>query len=326
MAAKVRANGPSGYLSLVALSTSWRGVLRLSALVFTAVLFACSEEAAKPVQVEQLAETQKPKPPPPPPPELPADDSAVVVSVLGKVEIRRGDRPSWDEAKVGDHVAANDSVRTSEESNMEMQVGEAKLVLKEQTDVKVKSVGKGKLRARVTGHMEAKVTEGSDATVELEAEGSDTVLTTKGGEVAMIADGQGVVAVASKDGVASLRVGDQETELKPGETGRIVDDKLEREALTELLFKVNWPGAKETKSATVPLEGRAPVGSRVLVAGQLVKVDKKGRFKTKVKLKEGRQKIAVVVKDVSGRTREQTQEITRDSHNHLGVDRVQWGN
>jgi hypothetical protein len=158
----------------------------------------------------------------------------------------------------------------------------------------------------------------------MEADGSDTVLTTKGGSVAMMADGQGIVSVASTQGVASLRVGDKDSELKQGEVAHVVDDKLERDTLTELLFAVNWPG-NETNKSSVPIEGKAPVGSRVIIQGKVVKVDKRGRFQARVALVNGKQKLAVVVKDVRGQVREQTHEISLDKRNKLDVGKVRWG-
>lgn len=259
-------------------------------------------------------------------PEPIVDDSAIVVSLEGTVEIRRGDAPSWESAKVGDKIAANDALRTADASTVQMQIGEAKILVREKSDLKVKKISKGQLRARVaTGHIEANVKEGSGASVEMEADGTDTVVTTTGGEFAMTNDGAGIVAVATKSGVASLTVKGKETVLKAGEQSNIVDDKLSRAAVRELLLAVNWPGQRETNKTVVPVEGRAPVGSRVVIQGKLIRVDKRGRFKAKVPLKQGKQKVAVRVTDVRGQTREESAEFFVDRKNFLKAEKSDWG-
>ena len=73
------------------------------------------------------------------------------------------------------------------------------------------------------------------------------------------------------------------------------------------------------------VEGRAPVGSRVVVQGVLVRVDRKGRWKTKVPLKQGKQQVAVKVTSVRGQTREESKEFFVDRKNFLKAEKSDWG-
>jgi hypothetical protein len=60
-----------------------------------------------------------------------------------------------------------------------------------------------------------------------------------------------------------------------------------------VLLKVDWPDGAIRREHTLEVAGSVTPGSRLTVAGQLVRPGKDGSFKTMVPLQEGRNRIEV---------------------------------
>lgn len=282
----------------------------------------------------------KPAPPPPAPPplevapvvEAPIDagvqaPEAKVVALSGEVEIRRGADQPWAQAKVGETLKDTDAIRTGEDAQTELQVDSIRLTLREASELNMVRVEREKVRARLRGAIESD-TEGGAGEVELEAEGSDAVARSAGGHFSMTADGRGVVAVASVEGTVQLSAAGGEVEIGVGQVSRVRPRKRPTrptEALRTVLLSVAWPQKKETNRPKIPVSGKVEPGSRVVVAGQRVKVSPDGKFGTTLRLQKGKQNVRVVVTDVLGRRATEEAVFLVDTRAPtVGLERQPW--
>lgn len=222
---------------------------------------------------------------------------------IGKVEIRRKQREKWDPLEVGDKVAEEDAVRTSDDGSMELSVDEVRVRIRERSEVRVKKISRNRLRAQARGHLESSFEVGKGE-VEIEADGSDAVVRSQGGHFSMTADGHGVVAVATVSGVVNLSAAGQDVSVSQGQVSYVKPGRKPerpRQSLRAVLLNVKWPDRRETNQRAVPIAGKVEVGSRVVVQGRPVDPDANGNFKLRVPLRQGKQRLAVTVTDPLGR-------------------------
>lgn len=263
-------------------------------------------EAPAPVTVEYVQPQQPATPPVEEVPDDPVETSneVRVVEAAGRVEVKRGTASDWSAVKVGDRLGEEDSVRTFEDSRLELELADIRVTVEERSELRVREVTETVLRAAFRGRVQSRVTENRGNALELQVEGTDTTLRTEGGVFAVNADGRGAVAVATVSGKVDFSARGRTVTLGEGQVSQQVGDappEAPRSALERVLLSVQWPGKKETNAAEVPVRGVVEVGSRVRVQGQYVEVDAKGRFTARVRLKQGEQTVAVVATDVLGR-------------------------
>lgn len=238
---------------------------------------------------------------------------AVVTAKSGKVQVLRAADGTVAEAKIGDRLSVSDALRT-EVGDADLAVEGVQVRVHESSRLELKQVGKQTLRARVRGSVESQV--GEKGRLDVEIENSDATAHSDGGHFFVTADGRGVVAVASVTGSVNVAGGGKAVALNQGEVTRITRSAPTPSkpvaALRRVLLSVQWPDQKETNKATLPIEGRVEPGSRVFVQGEPVTVEEGGTFRAQVPLRQGRQKIAVVTVDPSGRRQKVEGVVLRD--------------
>jgi hypothetical protein len=238
---------------------------------------------------------------------------AVVTASHGKVELLRGASGAWSDARVGDRLSAKDTLRT-DVGEADVAVDGVKVRVHEASRIELKNVEKRAMRTRVRGSVESEVDK--TGRLDVEIEDSDATAVSQGGHFFVTSDGKGVIAVAAVTGSVHLSSKGRSVEVNTGEVSRISGaggaPSVPAAALRRVLLAVQWPNAKETNRAVVPISGRVEPGSRVFVQGQPVTVEAGGLFRAEVPLKQGKQKIAVVTVDALGRRREVENTVRRD--------------
>jgi hypothetical protein len=238
---------------------------------------------------------------------------AVVTASHGKVELLRGASGAWSDARVGDRLSAKDTLRT-DVGEADVAVDGVKVRVHEASRIELKNVEKRAMRTRVRGSVESEVDK--TGRLDVEIEDSDATAVSQGGHFFVTSDGKGVIAVAAVTGSVHLSSKGRSVEVNKGEVSRISGaggaPSVPAAALRRVLLAVQWPNAKETNRAVVPISGRVEPGSRVFVQGQPVTVEAGGLFRAEVPLKQGKQKIAVVTVDALGRRREVENTVRRD--------------
>ncbi len=269
---------------------------------------AAPSPAAPPARVALPSRAAKP-----PPPAAAAVARATVTASRGKVELQRGPAGPWASVHAGDRLGSSDALRTGA-GEADLAVDGVRLRLHESSGVQLRAVEPHGLRARVRGSIESDVEPGRGK-LDVEVEESDAVAHSDGGHFYVTADGRGVVAVAAVTGTVHLTSAGKSVEVQKGEVSRIVAAAAPgrpMEALRRVLLSVEWPKDKETNQERLPVSGRVASGSRVFVQGQPVPVEPGGVFRTDVRLRQGRQKIAVVTVDALGRRKASESFVLRD--------------
>ena len=279
--------------------------------LLAALASACPEERPLPVAAPDapLAQAE-----PPDAGATPEGPIAHVGVIIGTVEVRRAKRTEWTPARPGDEIGKDDAIRTGDEARLEIDYDNIKIRVHERSEFKVQGLSRAAVRGRLRGQADTEVPDGRGV-VEIEAEGSDAVARSEGGAFSMTADGQGVVAVGTSSGWASLSAEGESIRIPTGMISLVRGKEKPQkpsQALRNVLLSVTWPEQDETNQKSYPVAGQVTAGSRVFIAGQEVLVDARGRFKTNIPLKQGKQRIGVVVTDVLGRKKRSDRQVLYD--------------
>jgi hypothetical protein len=138
--------------------------------------------------------------------------------------------------------------------------------------------------------------------------------------------------VAVHRGEAQLRSGGRAVVIRAGQQTLSVNGAAPSTPTpipSSLLLKVAWPSQPATNRRRLVVTGKTTPGAQVVLGGRPVKVEPDGTFRQVVYLREGRQRVSVSARDVSGRRADgQSPEILLDTR---GVPaefdtRALWGN
>ncbi len=236
---------------------------------------------------------------------------ALLEQAQGPVELQRKDG-AWTTASRGDRIGEQDGLRTPVGGIAVVSVDGARVTLHDRSELRLTSARPGRLAARVRGRVESDVVKGKGR-VSLQVDDAGAQADSEGGHFVVTAEGQ-TVAIAATTGSVAVSAGGKSFEVKQGEVMKVEGGLPEQPvaALQKVLLTVEWPG-ENTNRSSVPVAGKVEAGSRVYVQGQPVEVAPSGEFRTDVRLHDGRQRIAVVTVDPSGRREARESEVVRDS-------------
>jgi len=234
--------------------------------------------------------------------------SAEVINVRGRVETRTKDGP-WGKVAAGQTLGEDDAIRTGRSGEANLAMGDGvKVRLSPRSEFNIQELKDGLSQIELSeGHVTASVDPDGKQVLKVAAKGSDAVVQSSGGDFGVVTDGRGQVAVATAKGsvrftsrgkTVEVPAGTQSTVQKNG-AGPTAPKQIPR----SLLLKASPAQVKTNRSSTV-VEGRTTPGSLVRVAGVLTQVDAKGRFKRRVSLKEGVNRVKVDVVTPTGERRQ----------------------
>lgn len=231
---------------------------------------------------------------------------ARVASVRGKVETRNKEG-DWTNLTAGQALSKDDSVRTGRSGEANLDVGNGvKVRLSPRSEFSIQELDEKLSRIRLAeGHVTASVDPNGNQVLKVEAEGSDAVAQSSGGTFGVISDGKGQVAVATTTGKVKFTSKGKSVDVLAG-TETSVTSKTgpatPRPIPKSLLLKVA-PKSVKTRLRSTYVEGATQPGNVVHVAGRKARVDARGRFRVKVALRDGPNRLGVEVTDASGRVR-----------------------
>jgi len=150
--------------------------------------------------------------------------------------------------------------------------------------------------------MGANVT-GDKTVLRVESSHSNAVAETRKGKFAVFTDGNGLVAVAATAGEVRLTSPGGDAVLAAGERGQVIGDKAPiREPIPSSVFlKVRWPEPAPTDRVMI-VQGRAEVGTQVMVNGVPAKMSADGSFAASMPTPPHPTRVQVTAVDLAGRT------------------------
>ncbi|MFL5376565.1 MAG: FecR domain-containing protein [Myxococcales bacterium] len=250
--------------------------------------------------VETAAPRAQPAPAPAPAP-APVVAEAVVESVSGRVE--RNVATRWIDVSVGDHLRADDSLRTSRGARTALRIGEnSRLTVTEGSQLTIRELTEQVHRFQVRGNVFVDYKPDGQRVLRIENEENGAVAEAREARFSVLSTGTSL-AIATESGSVDLKSKDQTIHVATGEQAFARAGEAPRPATpipTQLLLKVaNAAAAGATFCADV--EGSAPPGAEVLVDGQPVDLDERGRFSIRVPRSPGKRLVTVETRDASGR-------------------------
>ncbi len=235
---------------------------------------------------------------------------ALVFEFAGKAEVRRGGTGDWVALSVGDAVRVSDEVRTSADGNLEMRFGDARIQVREGSELTLKFLEPRAIRAEVRGLASGETPDGGELTFE----GSGGVrAVSRGGQLTLDANDRRALASSASGGV-QLTVGDETVVVPAGQQAIAQGTAISRPGKIpkKVALKVGWPAQAETNQAELVVKGRVSASARVLVMGLRVEPNADGTFETRVRLERGAQVIRVLAIDPLGRRASDKRKITFD--------------
>jgi len=252
-----------------------------------------------------------------------------VTSVDGTVEIRRAGG-EWGQVQAGQTLQASDGVRTGERGKATLSGGDQyEVQLEAQTEVAVDELTDSISRVMLGGGMAtAKVQGGGKHVFEVHARNSDAVARTRKGTFAISNNLEGTVAVGTREGEVEFAGRGKTVIVRAGQGSVVLPGQAPSDPTTlptSLLLKVDWPGEKILRKADITVAGLSEPGALVTVQGRTAVVDSEGKFRVKVKVKEGKIPLRVEARSVSGQEQRAEQEIRVDTRApQVKVDAPPW--
>lgn len=256
---------------------------------------------------------------------------AEVVSTRGHVQARSADG-KWAPVAVGQRLNADESVRTGRNGEANLRFGEGiEVRLSPRSEFSVREIGEGLSRIRLEeGHVAASVSEDGQRVLRVEAKGSDAVAESGGGTFGVVTDGRGQLTVATSTGRVKLSAKGKSVDVEAGTASTVTKDSdgpsAPRPVPKSLFLKVADVPQRRTNRKATTVEGSTDPGSLVRVGDKIAKVDARGRFKVRVPLEDGKNRIAVSVLDAAGREKSYAlPEIVVDRERPTIETDMQWG-
>ena len=246
----------------------------------------------------------------------PGQAELALSQVTGVVQMRRGGG-EYVPAQLGTVLKAEDGLRTLDGSARLVARGAYDVKVEPGTEVEVQQLAERLARLKLgLGMVVATVEGGSGGRLEVAARGSDAVASSQDGTFAVSSNGAGTVAVGAREGEVELRAAGKAVVLRQGQQSVALPGAAPTAPAAippSLFLKIEWPSEKETNQRQLAVAGRTSPGAVVLFAGEPVPVQPDGRFKTTVRLREGRNALAVEAQDVGGHLAEGRREVSVDT-------------
>jgi hypothetical protein len=279
----------------------------------------------------------RPEPPPPPrpvaapaPPEPDRPAELRLSDLNGNVEVK-GANGEWRPAQKGDVLKPSDGVRTQDGSWAVLVGGEYwEVKMEPGTEVEV-----GELSSSISklllgsGMAHATVHGGGRHTFEVKASKGDATARTDGGTFTISHNGEGTVAVASEEGQVELSGKGRVVIVRAGQRSVVLPGQAPTDPVavpSTLLLKVGLPAYSLTNKNKVVVLGQTEPGARVEVAGHVVKVDELGKFRSEVRLAEGKNPVDVRALSVGRVEAASRHAVELDTQvRQTTIDRNLWG-
>jgi len=260
----------------------------------------------------------EPAPPPTPPPtdppvvaesqpaSQPEEEGAVVAAARGQVELLSTGQ-DWAAASVGSRLGPEDAIRTGPGAEADLRIGDkSTITVAERSQLAVREVTSAARRFTLRkGRIAVDYKEDGARTLRIEDEKGDAVAATAAAKFSVLSSGDAFV-VAAETGVVNLGAAGNTTAVKGGETSFVTEGAMPAPAspiTRELLLKVA-SARKADEGVCAVIKGSTDPGAEVLIDGEPIKLDDKGRFSIAVASQAGKKGVRVTTRDAAGRERE----------------------
>ncbi len=253
-----------------------------------------------------------------------------VVGVEGTVQRRKG-QAAWQRVERGDAIRLDDSIRTEEGGRAVVHIGSTAAVeLDGNSTFTVKDASSTAPRVRVDeGRVSATVHGQDGSKLIVEAQGSDAMAESEQGQFSLLTDGHGRIALATEKGRVVLSAKDQQVVVTDGMQSTVqpnLPPSKPQSIPTSLFLKVGKPRSRVTRSKATKISGTTVPGAVVSVNEVRLFADQSGEFSGTIPLKEGRNRVSVGVRHVTGMaTSQELPPITVDTRPPKVRSTVQWG-
>jgi hypothetical protein len=236
----------------------------------------------------------------PAPAPTPVDD-AVVEAVTGSVQ-RNSSQGAWVEVVAGEHLRADDSLRTGKGSLTDLRIGDrARLTVAESSQLTIREITEKVHRFQLDrGRVKADYKPDDKRVLRIESAGG--VAESHGARFSMLSTGT-AVAIATDEGAVTLRSNDKAIEVPAGKQAVAVEGQPPAAAEpipASVLLKVA-NAAASTDGVCATIDGVAPPGTEITVDGVAAAVDADGRFHVPVAHAADGREVLVALRDASGR-------------------------
>ena len=236
-----------------------------------------------------------------------AVDEAIVEAVSGSVQ-RSTSRGAWAALVAGEHLRADDSLRTGKGARTDLRIGDrARLTVTESSQLTIREITDRVHRFQLArGRVKADYKPDAERVLRIESSGG--VVESRGARFSMLSTGT-AVAIATDAGAVTLRAQEGSVEVGEGQQAVALQGRppsaSEPIPASVLLKVANAAVATDGLCATV--EGDAPPGAEVTVDGAAAALAADGHFRVPVPSSSERREVLVALRDAAGR--EETRKV-----------------
>jgi hypothetical protein len=236
-------------------------------------------------------------------PEADAPRQVTVIEVSGRVEHRLPDQP-WHAVAQGDRLGLNETIKTGPTAKAKLRVDEHSLLeVTAQAELGIQELSDTVHRFNLKhGRVRAEYAEDGERVLRIEALDVGAVAEAKAGRFSVLSTDR-VVSVATVEGQVKLTARAETVTISAGQKTAVA--KGEKPAppkpiSRKILLRIAAPSKRVQRAGHVFIRGRTDPGAQVTINQTEAPVDEKGRFKVRVPLQEGPNRLTAVSQDVSG--------------------------
>lgn len=252
--------------------------------------------------------------------------TASAVSIVGTVQRKTAD--GWVALTEGESLAADDIVRTGSDGKLTIAVGDATVDMDFDTQLAVATINAAVGRVRLgRGRVEATVPDDSDVAIGVDVAGSDISADTRQGRFAVLSPGKGRATVAAFAGEVEVSAKGKNVTLQSGQQTDIQPGSAPgpaRRIPTSLFLKVQQ-NKRQLARKYYKVRGKTTPGSVITINGISVMVEADGSFVEAIALREGRNRVTIDSRDVSGRRQQSIVHVVSDTRGPAVDGNVHWG-
>lgn len=267
--------------------------------------------------------------PGPPKPESSGMDQVVVRSVRGVVERERAGEEML-RLEEGNQLSNEDTVHTKEGSEATLNAGSVATVqIAERSSLTVAEISRRLSRMRLGEGLIAATAHGREnSRLRVEVRGTDAVAESGKARFVVLSSGTGQVTVGTEEGSVRFSAKGKAVEIGAGEQSVVwpgLPPSEPQKIPPSLFLKVRPPDAVAQRSKSTTVRGWTVPGAVVSIDDKRIGVDARGTFNATVRLREGRNRIRVLVEDAARRQKVETlPTVTVDSRAPPVKGEVSW--
>lgn len=230
----------------------------------------------------------------------------------------------------GEHISPDESIATGDQASAKLRVDDhSEIQLSAQSELKFREMNDKIHRfTLVRGRIGVNYGAGGGRRLRVESEMSDAVVESEAGSFSLL-NNDGTVSLATVSGEAQIQSRGETAVVRAGSISRVLPGEPPAQPAPiplTVMLRVARPAVRVQRETFTFVSGVTDIGARIHVNEITAPVDSRGKFKVRVPLEIGPNRIVVKTEDVAGNVKtEELPSIIVDVNAPIDGFKIHWG-